>query len=568
MNQGLIETLKNLPPNDMSRYATTKKLLENQNLPVPSVDTFFANPVIYNELFKHQPGSPEYNAIAERLSQAAPDSLKAVKGIVDADRGLRGAQKIGVMSGLGDSVETAQLIQDNPAVQTQAVGKVAASELEQEKTKALAQKRQEVERIKANVNTQFNALIPAAGSLKLFLERTGPVMDAIAGLDAEYEKKAGEIGPTKAGQLREAKRRMNPDIAKFDDTRKGKLPELEAQVKQVEEQRMQLETRMNLLASGAAAPKEGESLETIQAQVEASSYVLAAQRASLALAKNPTPENFAAMQSAKEDLDLHLESLTHAKNTAQESLDIRQGNLDEKIREFDEGLKYKRTLSAAQRYYNKTKDLDGTMAKFPGILGHDIRKVEEDPNKPLTTVSMSTEKNYGEAFSKQVAAADSSMRDAAIAAPDLIERAQRVQQVLATTETITGTGAEFRLQAAKALKLAGLADSDAIENTEALSADLASTTLDAIKASGLGSGSGFSNADREFLEKAKGGKITLEKGSLLRLAQLAERASQKAIEKWNKRVKEIPDSALAGTGISKEPMAIPAPKGWKIERVK
>jgi hypothetical protein len=101
-------------------------------------------------------------------------------------------------------------------------------------------------------------------------------------------------------------------------------------------------------------------------------------------------------------------------------------------------------------------------------------------------------------------------------------------------------------------------DEETISNTEQLAVSLAQNTLDAIKASGLGSGSGFSNADRDFLEKAVGGKITLEERTLKRLATLAHRAGQKSAEKWNSRVQEIPDSALEGTGIKRTQIEVPA----------
>ena len=173
------------------------------------------------------------------------------------------------------------------------------------------------------------------------------------------------------------------------------------------------------------------------------------------------------------------------------------------------------------------------------------------------TTNVSTEKKYGEVFSTKVAEQDTAMMDAAQKAPDLAQRSNRILQVLGDGKAITGTGAEFRLQAAKAFKLAGLSAGDGIEETETLSADLASSTLDAIKASGLGGGTGFSNADREFLEKAKGGKITLEAGSLKRLAELAHRAAVKSAERWGERSKKIPKSALEGTGIDTKAIAVP-----------
>ena len=106
-------------------------------------------------------------------------------------------------------------------------------------------------------------------------------------------------------------------------------------------------------------------------------------------------------------------------------------------------------------------------------------------------------------------------------------------------------------------------DSEAIANTEVLISSLADTTLGAIRTSGLGSGQGFTNSDRDFLEKAKAGQITYDAVSLQRLAKIAHRAAEATAEKWNKRVKSIPQSAIEGTGISTEPITVPSILGAK-----
>lgn len=193
-----------------------------------------------------------------------------------------------------------------------------------------------------------------------------------------------------------------------------------------------------------------------------------------------------------------------------------------------------------------------------------------NPN-PLVNnnLTVSTEKDYSKAFAGKIADSDVAYRDAATKAPDLATRANSMLEVLDTGKVITGFGADYRLALGKALGLVGASDKETIANTEALSVDQARNTLDAIKASGLGSGSGFSNADRDFLEKAAGGKITLEKATIERLARLSHKAAELSAKKWNDRVKMIPDSALQGTGLTRDPVQVPgvyqpkkmAPKG-------
>lgn len=198
--------------------------------------------------------------------------------------------------------------------------------------------------------------------------------------------------------------------------------------------------------------------------------------------------------------------------------------------------------------YAKAQGYKGTFEQF--------QAQQRAAGATRVSVSAGTEKKYGEQFAGKVAEQDVALLDAARKAPELATRANQVKEVIASGKVITGAGADYRLALGKALGTVGASDTETIANTETLSVNLARNTLDAIKASGLGSGSGFSNADRDFLEKAAGGKITLEAQTISRLADLSHRAAEKSAESWNKRVKDIPDSALSGTGIKRDPIQV------------
>jgi hypothetical protein len=167
-------------------------------------------------------------------------------------------------------------------------------------------------------------------------------------------------------------------------------------------------------------------------------------------------------------------------------------------------------------------------------------------------VGLSTEKKYGEQFAGNVAKADVELKDAAERAPEAANTANRILGLLQSGQVITGSAANIKLQMSKFLRLGGGSDSEAITNTEVLLSSLADSTLGAIKSSGLGSGQGFTDKDREFLERAKAGQLTYEAASLRRLAELAHKAAAATAGKWNKRSKTIPKSALEGTGINTE----------------
>jgi len=186
---------------------------------------------------------------------------------------------------------------------------------------------------------------------------------------------------------------------------------------------------------------------------------------------------------------------------------------------------------------------------------------------PGTTVNVSTEKKYGERFGGLIADADAAKLSAAEGAPSAAANADRIMDLLATGNVITGTGANVRLQMAKALNLAGGDDAEKIRNTEVLVSSLAETTLGAIKSSNLGAGQGFTNADRDFLEKAKAGQLTYDAKSLAELARLSRKAAEKSAESWNTRVRQIPKSALEGTGISTEPVVVPSRKTASVMNI-
>jgi hypothetical protein len=184
-----------------------------------------------------------------------------------------------------------------------------------------------------------------------------------------------------------------------------------------------------------------------------------------------------------------------------------------------------------------------------------------------SNITVSNEKTYGSKFAGLIADSDAAKLAAAEGAPAAAETADRILNLLSTGNVITGTGANVRLQMAKALNLAGGNDSEKIANTEVLLSSLAETTMGAIKSSNLGAGQGFTNADRDFLEKAKAGQITYDAKSLARLADLSRKAAEKSADTWNKRVNQIPKSALEGPGVSLEPVVVPPRKTASVMKI-
>jgi hypothetical protein len=181
------------------------------------------------------------------------------------------------------------------------------------------------------------------------------------------------------------------------------------------------------------------------------------------------------------------------------------------------------------------------------------------------TVGGKTETKYGESFASDIAAQDVKLRDAAQSAPSQLETIQSSRAVLEQGKVFTGAFANTRLRlaaAGQALGVAGKDTEEIVTNTQRLFANRAKATLDSVKASGLGAGQGFTDKDREFLEKAVLGNIEFTAEALKRQLDIEEKVARGSVNKWNTRIKQIPQSVVQATGITpvELPTTPPAPQ--------
>lgn len=102
--------------------------------------------------------------------------------------------------------------------------------------------------------------------------------------------------------------------------------------------------------------------------------------------------------------------------------------------------------------------------------------------------------------------------------------------------TITGAGAEtVRLPLARIGAAFGVTDPAIVQNTETLGSELAKRVLTQLN---LMKGAP-SNRDLEFVQKAAGGEISLNEGSIRRLLDIAENAMYRAAERHNKAFDQV-----------------------------
>jgi len=176
---------------------------------------------------------------------------------------------------------------------------------------------------------------------------------------------------------------------------------------------------------------------------------------------------------------------------------------------------------------------------------YDARIKKESEGGPSTVIDLRPDKTtnaYTTELSQIMARQDAEAIAFGEQAIPQIESSFRVRDLL-RKNPITGTAAEARLGLERALATAGFGKGDRATVTENLAAELGKTTLAAIRTSGLGSGQGFTDNDRKFLERAAAGNIELTQENLEYLAELNERAGRARIEQSNRvraRVRQLP----------------------------
>ena len=171
-----------------------------------------------------------------------------------------------------------------------------------------------------------------------------------------------------------------------------------------------------------------------------------------------------------------------------------------------------------------------------GVGGTFTRK--EVPGAAALETSRAAGLEYGKEAAGSAAKRDADTYSTASSAQTNVDRANQIIDLIGAG-ALTGTAAEIKLKLARAFNVAGADNNETIKNTEVLVAQLGQNVLDSIKASGLGAGQGFTDKDRIFLERVKGGSIELNPQTLSELARISKSVSAEAVAKWNKRLPDI-----------------------------
>jgi hypothetical protein len=170
------------------------------------------------------------------------------------------------------------------------------------------------------------------------------------------------------------------------------------------------------------------------------------------------------------------------------------------------------------------------------------------------SLTVNTEKSFGGELGTQLAKQDAGKFEAAVKAPQMLSNINATRDILNSGNVITGAFADEKLNVARvgqALGVTGKNTNEMVANTQTLFASRAGAVLDSIRASGLGAGQGFSNADRDYLEKAKMGGIKFSPDAMKKQLDIEEKVARATAGAWNERFDQMPDSAKKPLGLTK-----------------
>ncbi len=173
-----------------------------------------------------------------------------------------------------------------------------------------------------------------------------------------------------------------------------------------------------------------------------------------------------------------------------------------------------------------------TLGKFYADKAAGLLPADAAPPQEGTNVTV----NNGGGSDRQVFEAVATSADSARSAVSGLRALQEAKTAL-DGGIISGAFADNVLALQKIGAAIGVVDPTTIQNTETFRSAIAPQVAAMLKAT-VGSAQ-ISNADREFAEKAAGGSITLDEGSIRRLVDIMERGSRASIASHMERLNAV-----------------------------
>lgn len=215
---------------------------------------------------------------------------------------------------------------------------------------------------------------------------------------------------------------------------------------------------------------------------------------------------------------------------AEPTLD-RQGNLVQR-----DALGKVNVLKAAESRPTSVSEYEYYKANLP--QGQQAMPYDTWATAKARAGAMNVTNNVGGGSDKQIFDTFSeNTKEARAAANGLVALRSARQALQGPGGAITGFGADEKLTFQKLGAALGVADPAAVQNTETFRAAIAPQVASMLKST-VGSAN-ISNSDREFAEKAAGGSIKLDGGSINRLLDIMEKAGTARLELHNQQLDAV-----------------------------
>lgn len=197
------------------------------------------------------------------------------------------------------------------------------------------------------------------------------------------------------------------------------------------------------------------------------------------------------------------------------------GSLVRQVMQDNPGMTFTQALQLVQTGFrqNTRMDKDGNVEVIPGAVSakQDIKGGEKLAEK------------LGESQAKDL----EDLRAKADDAQDSLHMNKQTIELL-DKGVITGAGAEYKINFGKALQAMGInLGEDAVSNSEAFVAQRAGQVATKIKA--FGSGTGLSDADRDYAQQMAAGKINLNESSIRKIISMDNKLNDYQIKKYDTR---------------------------------
>ena len=186
---------------------------------------------------------------------------------------------------------------------------------------------------------------------------------------------------------------------------------------------------------------------------------------------------------------------------------------------------------------DKQEEFKALKRASPEEYGRKQRAIESEKTAAMEQrIPIEAETKGAETASAEIQKYNQTQYDTAIAAEDNISKINELINQIENSDAITGMGANVlkNIERAKALIGDKVASGKASE-TEILDAMMGSEVFPMIKSLGVGARGLDTPAEREFMRAVLTGSITLQKSTLLRMAEIRKNIAQRAIDRWNDR---------------------------------